>query len=269
MSRCGLGGIGDFISPPPLLSKIKLFHPLGTDVMKNTPAVDDKLVVKNYFNGTGFRRWRNIYGTGDVNRVQADIRLGHQRTIATVLEWLPPDLRGFTIADVGCGTGSLTLPLAQRGAQVRASDIASKMVQETKNQALSQRNSQGQFIDQNIEFLVADLEELGGTYHTVICLDVLIHYPAPQAQKMLQHLAQRATDRLIFSFAPQTWFYSTLKNIGSFFPGASKATRAYLHPEWQMTATLTALGWNLRQRTQISSRFYFACLLDFARPSDS
>ncbi len=237
--------------------------------MKKTPAVDDKLLVKNYFNGTGFDRWRNIYGTGEVNRVQADIRLGHQRTIATVLDWLPPDLRGVTIADVGCGTGSLTLPLAQRGAQVRASDISSKMVQEAQNQARSQCNAQGQFIDQNIEFGVADLEELAGTYHTVICLDVLIHYPPAQAQTMLQHLAARATHRLIFSFAPQTWFYSTLKKVGSFFPGASKATRAYLHPERQMTATLMAGGWHLHQRTQISSRFYFACLLDFVRPSDS
>ncbi|APB34285.1 Mg-protoporphyrin IX methyl transferase [Gloeomargarita lithophora Alchichica-D10] len=237
--------------------------------MKNTPPVDDKLVVKNYFNGTGFNRWRNIYGTGEVNQVQADIRAGHQRTIATVLEWLPLDLNGITIADVGCGTGSLTLPLAHRGAQVRASDISLKMVQEAKNQALSQRDFQSQFIDQKIEFLVADLEELRGTYHTVICLDVLIHYPAQHAQKMLQHLASCATHRLIFSFAPKTLFYSALKKVGSLFPGASKATRAYLHPGPQMTQTITALGWNLRQCTQIKSRFYFACLLDFVRPNDS
>lgn len=230
--------------------------------------MDEKLVVKNYFNGTGFHRWRNIYGTGEVNKVQADIRTGHQQTINTVLDWLPHDLTGITIADVGCGTGSLTIPLAQRGAQVRASDISLKMIQEAQTQARRQCNTQGQFIDQNIEFLVADLEELGGIYHTVICLDVLIHYPTAQAQQMLKHLAKCATNRLIFSFAPKTVFYSTLKKIGSFFPGASKATRAYLHPESTMTQTLTALGWQLHRRTQISSRFYFACLLDFKRSPD-
>jgi magnesium-protoporphyrin O-methyltransferase len=237
--------------------------------MKNMPPVDEKLVVKNYFNGTGFERWRNIYGTGDVNQVQADIRLGHQRTITTVLDWLPADLSGVTIADVGCGTGSLTIPLAQRGARVRAGDISPKMVQEAKNQALIQRNAQGQFIDQNIEFWVGDLEELQGIYDIVICLDVLIHYPTPQAQGMLSHLAGCARQRVIFSFAPQTWFYSALKRVGSIFPGASKATRAYLHPEVRMTQTLAALGWQLRRRTQISTRFYFACLLDFERPSES
>jgi magnesium-protoporphyrin O-methyltransferase len=229
-------------------------------------AVADKLAVKNYFNGTGFERWRNIYGHGPVNRVQADIRAGHQRTIATVLAWLPPDLRGVTIADVGCGTGSLTIPLAQRGAWVRASDIAPKMVQEAKNQAMTQRDAQGQFVDRHIEFSVGDLEELQGVYDIVICLDVLIHYPVWQAQAMLRHLAGCARNRLLFSFAPKTWYYSILKQIGSMFPGASKTTRAYLHPAADMTRTLTALGWQLRQRAQISSRFYFACLLDFARP---
>lgn len=233
--------------------------------MKTIPSLDEKRIVKEYFNGTGFNRWRNIYGTGAVNPVQADIRLGHQQTLATVLAWLPADLRGFTIADVGCGTGSLTIPLAQRGARVRASDISLRMIQEAQNQARIQRNRQGQFLDQNIEFGVADLEELPGTYHTVICLDVLIHYPTPQAQQMLRHLAGCASDRLIFSFAPKTFFYSTLKKIGGFFPGASKATRAYLHAERTMTETLTRLGWQISQRAQISSRFYFACLLDCRR----
>ena len=237
--------------------------------MHAKPPLDEKLLVKDYFNGTGFERWRKIYGTGAVNRVQADIRAGHQRTIATVLAWLPEDLRGVTVADVGCGTGSLTIPLAQRGARVQARDIAPKMVQEAKNQALSQRDAQGEFLDRRIEFVVGDLEELQGIYDVVICLDVLIHYPARQAQAMLCHLAGCARDRLIVSFAPQTWFYSALKRVGSLFPGASKATRAYLHPEPVMVATLTPLGWQLRQRAQISSRFYFACLLDFARPSPS
>ncbi len=242
---------------------------LGAVAMHAKLPLDEKLLVKDYFNGTGFERWRKIYGTDTVNRVQADIRAGHQRTIATVLAWLPEDLRGVTVADVGCGTGSLTIPLAQRGARVRASDIAPKMVQEAKNQALPQRDAQGQFIDRHIEFVVGDLEELQGIYDVVICLDVLIHYPAGQAQAMLRHLAGCARDRLIVSFAPHTWFYSALKRVGSLFPGASKATRAYLHPEPVMVATLTALGWQLRQRAQISSRFYFACLLDFARPSAS
>ncbi len=62
-----------------------------------------------------------------------------------------------------------------------------------------------------------------GSYDTVICLDVLIHYPLEDAKKMIHHLASLSKNRLILSFAPKTWFYDLLKKIGSFFPGASKA----------------------------------------------
>ena len=70
-----------------------------------TNAVDDKTIVKDYFNATGFDRWRRIYGDGEVNKVQADIRIGHQRTIDTVLEWLKDDgtLDNLTICVAGCG----------------------------------------------------------------------------------------------------------------------------------------------------------------------
>ena len=46
-----------------------------------TNVANDKTIVKNYFNETGFDRWRRIYGDGSVNKVQKDIRIGHQQTI--------------------------------------------------------------------------------------------------------------------------------------------------------------------------------------------
>ena len=66
---------------------------------------NDKTIVKNYFNSTGFDRWRRIYGEGEVNKVQKDIRLGHQQTVDTVLSWLTSenDLTNIAICDAGCG----------------------------------------------------------------------------------------------------------------------------------------------------------------------
>jgi magnesium-protoporphyrin O-methyltransferase len=77
-------------------------------------SVDDKKIVKEYFNATGFDRWRRIYGDGEVNNVQKDIRIGHQQTVDTVVSWLKADrnLNGLSICDAGCGVGSLTIPLA-------------------------------------------------------------------------------------------------------------------------------------------------------------
>lgn len=98
---------------------------------------DDKEVVREYFNSTGFQRWKKIYGeTDDVNRVQLDIRLGHSKTVENVLKMLKDEgpLQGLTVCDAGCGTGSLSIPLAKEGAVVFASDISAAMVSEAQQQ---------------------------------------------------------------------------------------------------------------------------------------
>ena len=191
-------------------------------------AIDDKAVVKEYFNNTGFERWQRIYGDGEVNKVQFNIRIGHQQTVDTLIEWLEADdnLEGLSICDAGCGVGSLSIPLAQAKAIVNASDISEKMVGEAKEVAAKLLGN-----NDNPTFSVQDLESLCGSYHTVVCLDVLIHYPQEKAGEMISHLASLASERLIISFAPNTPVLSVLKKIGGFFPGASKATRAYLHKE--------------------------------------
>lgn len=96
----------------------------------------DKDVVKEYFNNSGFQRWKKIYGeTDDVNRVQRDIRLGHSKTVENVMAMLKDEgpLTGVTVCDAGCGTGSLSIPLAKEGAIVFASDISAAMVAEAQN----------------------------------------------------------------------------------------------------------------------------------------
>lgn len=61
-----------------------------------------------------------------------------------------------------------------------------------------------------------------GRYHTVTCLDVMIHYPQDRVDAMIQHLASLSENRLIISFAPYTIGYAVLKRIGELFPGPSK-----------------------------------------------
>lgn len=97
----------------------------------------DKDVVKEYFNNDGFQRWRRIYGdTDDVNKVQRDIRLGHSKTVESVMKMLLDEgpLSGVTVCDAGCGTGCLSIPLAKEGAVVAASDISAAMVSEAEKQ---------------------------------------------------------------------------------------------------------------------------------------
>jgi magnesium-protoporphyrin O-methyltransferase len=225
-------------------------------------AVDDKTVVREYFNATGFDRWRRIYGDGEVNKVQLDIRTGHQQTVDTVLSWLQADgnLAQLSVCDAGCGVGSLSIPLAEAGATVFASDISEKMVGEAKERSQA---TLGQ--STNPTFAVQDLETLSGRYHTVICLDVLIHYPQDKAAAMISHLSSLAESRLILSFAPKTLAYSLLKKIGDFFPGPSKATRAYLHREAEVVKILESQGWTVQRNAMTKTSFYFSRLLEVTR----
>lgn len=94
-------------------------------------------MVKDYFNKSGFERWKKIYGeTDDVNRVQRDIRLGHSKTVENVMKMLTDEgkLEGVTVCDAGCGTGCLAIPLAKEGAIVTAADISAAMVAEAEKQ---------------------------------------------------------------------------------------------------------------------------------------
>ncbi|NEO71254.1 magnesium protoporphyrin IX methyltransferase [Moorena sp. SIO3H5] len=225
-------------------------------------TVNDKAIVKDYFNATGFDRWRRIYGDGEVNRVQQDIRIGHQQTVDKVISWLEADgnLSGLSICDAGCGVGSLSIPLAKNSARVFASDISQKMVGEAQVRA---KESLGN--TDNISFMVQDLEGLGGSYHTVICLDVLIHYPQDKAAEMITHLASLAESRLILSFAPKTLLLTALKKIGEFFPGPSKTTRAYQHREADIVSILVNNGFSIQRQEMTSTRFYYSRLLEAIR----
>lgn len=235
----------------------------GTPVMVGS-EVDDKAVVTEYFNNKGFDRWNRIYSEdGEVNKVQLDIREGHGKTIEKILGWVDADknAEGMTFCDAGCGVGSLSLPLLARGANVTASDISQAMVDEASrrgNEMLPDKMG-------NASFGVMDLESIGGKYDTVCCVDVMIHYPTEQAADMIRKLAKCSSRRLIISFAPQTFVLGILKKIGEFFPGPSKATRAYLHTESDVVTALEGCGMTIKRTEFTGTRFYFSKLLEAVR----
>jgi magnesium-protoporphyrin O-methyltransferase len=112
---------------------------------------------------------------------------------------------------------------------------------------------------------VGDLAALTGKYHTVICLDVLIHYPAVTAAEMIAHLASLAESRLILSFAPKTCLLTVLKRIGEFFPGPSKTTRAYQHREKEIVGVLLENGFRIERTAMTGTRFYYSRILEAVR----
>jgi magnesium-protoporphyrin O-methyltransferase len=148
-----------------------------SNFVTRSTAVDDKVEVEQYFNGEGFSRWNKIYSDSDeVNKVQLDIRTGHQQTIDKVVAWMSDEENSKkSVCDAGCGVGSLALPMAKMYKKVFASDISASMT----NEAAARAASAGL---KNLEFKVADMETLNGKYDTVTCIDVMIHYPTDKVR---------------------------------------------------------------------------------------
>ena len=238
----------------------------GVSANAPTPSAKDseKSVVEAYFNSTGFDRWNRIYSDSeDVNKVQRNIRIGHQKTVDQVLAWLQEEgnLAQRSFCDAGCGVGSLSLPLAALGAgNIQASDLSAAMVNEA-----SRRASEQGLDPARLQFSASDLESLEGRYDTVICLDVFIHYPQAPAEDMVRHLASMAERHLIVSFAPYTPLLAMLKGIGQLFPGPSKTTRAYTLREAGIVAAAAEAGFKPMRRSLNKAPFYFSRLIAFER----
>ena len=242
--------------------------PMPADLPTSTSAQEakaaEKQEVKGYFETTGFERWNRIYSDStEVNNVQRNIRIGHQKTVDEVLLWLKEqgDLANRSFCDAGCGVGSLSLPLAQLGAgSVAASDLSAAMVAEAERRA-----GAAGIPSERISFTASDLESLQGRYDTVICLDVFIHYPQAAAEEMVRHLASLAERHLIVSFAPYTPLLALLKGIGQLFPGPSKTTRAYQLRESGIVAAAEASGFRPLRRSLLQAPFYYSQLIAFER----
>jgi len=224
----------------------------------------EKQEVKGYFETTGFDRWNRIYSdSDDVNKVQRNIRIGHQKTVDEVLVWIEESGQFNTVSfcDAGCGVGSLSLPLARMGAGfINASDISEAMAKE------AERRARDAGLDMaRLNFTASDLESLSGSFHTVCCLDVFIHYPQEAAEEMVRHLCSLTEQRLIVSFAPYTPLLAALKSIGQLFPGPSKTTRAYTLKEKGIVAAAEACGFKPVRRSLNKAPFYFSRLIEFQR----
>jgi 2-polyprenyl-3-methyl-5-hydroxy-6-metoxy-1,4-benzoquinol methylase len=79
-------------------------------------------------------------------------------------------VKGRQILDVGCGTGHVTLDLAEAGYEVTATDISPNLVRLTR----SRLNKCGLKADVRVLDLV-EIESIDKRFDTIICLDVLEH----------------------------------------------------------------------------------------------
>jgi magnesium-protoporphyrin O-methyltransferase len=147
--------------------------------------------------------------------------------------------------------------IANLGAKISASDISDSMADEAARRAKE--------MGLEAKFYTSDLESVTGNYDTVTCVDVAIHYPSDKMSEMVGHLCSLADDRVIFSFAPKTWYFVGLKKFGELFPGPSKTTRAYLHEEQIVRDAFKKAGFEIAREEMTGTNFYFSKLLEAKR----
>ena len=183
---------------------------------------------------------------------------------ATLLGYLPEDLRGQRVLDAGCGTGALAVEAAKRGAQVVAIDISSTLIRLARERTPAQLGLGG------IDFRVADMLDpsLGG-FDWVVAMDSLIHYRAPDMAEMIARLSARAARGMAFTFAPRTPLLTAMHAVGKMFPRGNRAPAIEPIAERALRQRLAEHPWlgglQVARSERIDSAFYISHAMELVR----
>ena len=174
--------------------------------------------LETYFDRTAVEAWSRLTSDAPVGRIRATVRAGRNRMRETLMSWLPDDLHGRRILDAGCGTGSLAIEAARRGADVVAVDISPKLI------ALARERATADTGPGRVTFEVGDLlHPRFGDFDHIVAMDSLIHYDAPDAVGALAGLYERSRHSVLFTFAPRTPLLATMHAVGRLFPRSDRS----------------------------------------------
>jgi magnesium-protoporphyrin O-methyltransferase len=217
--------------------------------------------VRKYFETSGFSRWTAIYGSGEIPPIWKVIRDGHQRAIEAVLSFIEGDA-GHTALDAGCGTGNLSIELANRSYEVDAFDVSAPMIHFAKY------INTGRTRGIPPTFMVGDIAALAGdkkTYDLVCCLDVLFHYPYEEVASMLTQLAHLSSYKLVGSFALRTPFNDFWMKVGQRFHAKNRMTKLYMFSYDQVEQILYRAGYKIARTKRIKFFFYDSFVFEAIR----
>jgi magnesium-protoporphyrin O-methyltransferase len=181
---------------------------------------------------------------------------------ATLLGWLPQDMRGLRLLDAGCGTGALAVEAARRGAEVLAIDVSRSLVDVARERAGTTLGS--------LRFDVGDMLDPGlGTFDHVVAMDSLIHYRAADAVKALAGLAPRVRRSVVFTFAPRTPLLAGMHLLGRAFPRGDRAPAIEPVGEAALRRLIAResglAGFETGRSQRVSSGFYTSQGLELVR----
>ena len=171
--------------------------------------------LQEYFDRTASKTWERLTSDAPVSGIRATVRAGRDRMRGVLLSWLPADMSGMRLLDAGCGTGSLAVEAARRGAHVTAVDVAGSLVGVARD-----RTPTGLRIDWRTGDM---LDPALGRFDHVVAMDSLIHYSAFDITDALARLVERTDGSLLFTFAPSSLPLEIMHKTGKLFPRSDRA----------------------------------------------
>ncbi len=220
--------------------------------------------LETYFDKTAAEAWSKLTSDAPVSGIRATVRAGRDRMRATLLDWLPTDLRGRQVLDAGCGTGALAVEAARRGAQVLAVDISPTLVDLARDRAPKDLG------EGSIEFRVGDMvhDDLG-TFDHAVAMDSLIHYQVDDMVRMLCSLTAATRSSVVFTFAPRTPALTLMHAAGRLFPRSDRAPSIEPVSPNRLTRAITRAeplaNWEAGRTERISSGFYTSQAMELRR----
>lgn len=216
-----------------------------------------------YFDRTAAEAWKRLTSDAPVSGIRATVRAGREAMRATLLSWLPQDMRGLRLLDAGCGTGALALEAARRGASVVAIDLSPTLVE------LARERAAGLEPGERITWLTGDmLDPALGVFDHVVAMDSLIHYRAHDVAGVLAGLAARTRGSILFTFAPRTALLATMHAVGRLFPKSDRAPAIEPVSETALRRLIGATaglgGLRIGRTRRIVSGFYTSQALELA-----
>jgi magnesium-protoporphyrin O-methyltransferase len=174
--------------------------------------------LQTYFDRTAVEDWARLTSSAPVSGIRATVRAGRNEMRGALLGCLPADLISRRVLDAGCGTGALSVEMAQRAAHVLAIDLSPTLVGLARER-LPSRPRAG-----SIDFRVGDMFDASlGEFDHVVAMDSLIHYRLSDVVRVLAGFAARTRHSIVFTFAPKTPALTVMWTIGRMFPRKDRA----------------------------------------------
>lgn len=220
--------------------------------------------IETYFDRTAVEAWARLTSDEPVGRVRATVRAGRDRMRATLLSWLPADMRGLRLLDAGCGTGALAVEAAHRGAEVLAIDLSATLVDLARQRQPFIQNGG------SIDFRSGDMLDAAlGEFDYMVGMDSVIHYEPSDAVRVLAGLSERTRKAMVFTYVPSNPALEVFRAVGKFFPRGDRAPSVVPIAERKLRQSIETspqmLAWKLGRTERVSSGFYTSQALELVK----